>query len=106
MPIRGRIRNLCLIVYHFFPTPFERRLFPIEKSPFLCLVLSVEEERELERFNESDACRGRGGEMEVEEGQGMEKRGGKRDENGENEKGNDRMGNQQSRSMEVGAGGG
>lgn len=25
---------------YFFPTPFEKRLFPFERIPFLCLVLS------------------------------------------------------------------
>ena len=41
--------------FYFFPTLFERRLFPFEKSPFLCLVLSADEETEEECFNESEA---------------------------------------------------
>lgn len=39
---------------HFFPTPFEKKFFPFEIIPFLCLALS-EVDRELERFRESDA---------------------------------------------------
>lgn len=39
---------------HFFPKLFEKRFFPFERIPFLCLE-SSDEPTELERFKESEA---------------------------------------------------
>lgn len=50
--LRGPSSYWC--VSYFFPTPFEKKFFPFEIIPFLCLALS-EVHRELERFRESDA---------------------------------------------------
>ena len=41
---------------YFLPKLLERRFFPFERRPFLCLELS-DVERELERLKESDAWR-------------------------------------------------
>ena len=40
---------------HFFPPAFERSSLPFAKIPFLCFELSTDEERDPDRFRESDA---------------------------------------------------
>ena len=46
---------------HFFPPDFEKSSFPFAKIPFLCLELSTEEERDPDRFRESEAYIGEAG---------------------------------------------